>query len=94
MKVKSRASLFLWVFICIFLIFWLGIDLWSGVYLKEIQDLRTGNKLLLDERPIWFWIVFTLKFLAMMACLYFLYAVGQMISFILKSNDKEKAKIK
>lgn len=92
MRVKPRAIFFLWVFICIFLIFWLGLDLWSGVYLNEIQDLRTGNKLLLDDRPIWFWIVFTLKSLAMVACLYFLYGVGQMVSLIFKRRIRKRLK--
>lgn len=75
MKIKPRSSLFLWAFICIFLVFWLGADLWSGVFDKEMFDLRTGNRLFFDTRPIWFSVVFAFKSLIMAACLYFLYGV-------------------
>lgn len=92
MKIKPRPSLFLWTFICIFLVFWLGFDLWSGIYAGEIQDLRTGNNLLKDDRPVWFWVVFTLKSLAMVACLYFLYGVAQIASVILKKARRKKSK--
>lgn len=92
MKIKPRPSLFLWTFICIFLVFWLGFDLWSGIANGEIQDLRTGNSLLQDERPIWFWCVFLLKSLAMFACLYFLYGVTQIASVMLKKARRKKVK--
>lgn len=92
MKIKPRPSLFLWTFICIFLVFWLGLDLWSGVANGEIQDLRTGNRLLQDDRPIWFWAVFALKSLAMFACLYFLYGVAQIAGVVIRKARRKKAK--
>ncbi len=92
MKIKPRPGLFLWTFISIFLVFWLGVDLWSGIINGEIQDLRTGNRLLQDDRPIWFWSVFTLKSLAMFACLYFLYGVAQIANVMLNKAQRKKVK--
>ncbi len=93
MKIKPRPSLFLWTFICVFLVFWLGLDLWSGIYKGEIQDLRTGNQLLLENRPVWFYIVFILKLLAMMACFYFLVWRSTNSQCDIQKSKKEKAKI-
>lgn len=70
-----KPSSILWPFISIFLIFWLGYDLYQGILDGTIQDLRTGNKLLFDSRPVWFSIVFILKSFAILACFYFLYGV-------------------
>jgi hypothetical protein len=92
LKIKPRPSLFLWTFICIFLVYWLGQELWSGIYMKEMQDLRTGNRLLLDSRPIWFWVVFFLKSLAMVVSLYFLYGVTQMVTLVVKKRIRKKSK--
>jgi hypothetical protein len=89
-KIKPRPSLFLWTFICFFAVFWLGFDLWSGIYNGEIQDLRTGNKLLFDVRPIWFSVVFILKSLAMMACIYFLYGVAQIVRVMFKNARRNR----
>lgn len=92
MKIKLKASLFLWVFICIFVVFWVGVDLWSGLYNGEIQDLRTGKKLVFDVRPIWFLVVFVLKALALAACLYFLYGVAQIVRVKLSKARRRKVK--
>ena len=78
-KIKIKPSLILWTFICIFLVVWLSLDLWLGISRGEIQDLRTGNSLFLNNRPVWFTIVFFLKSLAITACLYFLYGVSKIV---------------
>lgn len=90
MKIKPRPSLFLWTFICVFLVVWLGVDLWSGIFDKEMHDLRTGNRLYFDSRPVWFSVVFVLKSLAMAACLYFLYGVAQIAGVIFKNVKRNK----
>ena len=90
MKIKPQFSLFLWTFICIFLVFWLGFDLWAAILNGEMQDLRTGNKLFLDSRPVWFCFVFVLKSLTIGGCLYFLYGVSQIVSVILKKTWRNK----
>ena len=90
MKIMPRPSLFLWTFICVFVVTWLGLDLWSGIYNGQIQDLRTSNPLLFEVRPIWFSIVFLLKALAMMGCIYFLYGVSQIAKGMLKNARRKK----
>ena len=90
MKIKPKPSLILWIFICVFLVVWLGFDLWSGISKGEIKDLRTGNSLLLDNRPVWFSIVFALKSLAIAACLYFLYGASQIAGVIFKKAKRKK----
>ena len=91
MKIKPQPSLILWVFISIFLVFWLSFDLWAGVFDKEIRDLRTDNRLIFDNSPIWFSFVFLFKLLALTACLYFLYGVAQIARVMFKKSRKNKA---
>lgn len=92
MKIKVKPSLIFWTFVCIFLVIWLGDDLWSGISKGEIQDLRTGNSLFLENRPIWFSAVFILKALAMCVCVYFLYGVTQIVSVIFKNARRKNQK--
>jgi len=80
--VRIKPSLILWTLISIFLVFWLGMDVWSGIFSGEIRDLRTGNILSVDNRPFWFSFVFIVKVLAVGACLYFLFFIWR------RSNNK------
>jgi hypothetical protein len=93
-KIKAKPSLILWTFISCFLVVWLGIDLFQGVYRGELQDLRTGNSLSIDSRPVWFALVFILKFIAISGCIYFLYGVSQIIGAMVKNERRNKARRK
>lgn len=88
MKIKPKPSLILWTLISMFLVVWLGADLWSGISKGQIQDLRTGNSLFFGIRPVWFSVVFILKTLAIAACCYFLYGVSQIARVIWRNNAR------
>jgi len=62
----------LWVFICIFTVIWLGSDIIRSFLSLETFTPRTISAIQYEIRPIWFSIVIVLKSLVVAASAFYL----------------------
>ena len=79
---KLGAVNLLWFLISLFLVFWLGYQLFGAIQAQEIQNLRVTDTVSLANNPIWFAVVCLVKFLA------WLLSVGVAVFYV-----KRRAKV-
>ncbi|WP_419227763.1 hypothetical protein [Alteromonas sp. OM2203] len=79
---KLGAVNLIWFLISLFLMFWLGHQLFGAIQTQEIQNLRVTDTVSLSNTPIWFAVVYLVKFLA------WLISVGVAVLYI-----KRRAKV-
>lgn len=72
----------LWFLISMFLVIWLGYQLFGAAFLLEIENLRTTDIVTYEDRPFWFLFVVFIKSLGwgLSALLVYKYAKSRLLS--------------
>jgi hypothetical protein len=69
----SKESSALWTFVCLFLFFYLGIDVFFSFYNGETLKMRGSGYLYFNEFPIFFIFTVFVKLLVLLYCCFYLY---------------------
>lgn len=71
MTTESKRS-WLWIFISIFIVIWIGDQLIGALLEKRIINLRSAEYILYDSEPKWFVFVVTYRALLFIGCFVYL----------------------